>query len=200
MPQNLKDLLEKINQEGVKLGEEKAKAIESKAKNDAERMLENARIQAKKIIEEARLNAEKSQTTGELALKHSSRDLILSLKDEIRKILDKIIAAEVSKAMTHEEIAGILKNLIERHVEKDGKISDIKVLLKQDDLGKLKNTFIVKLKERFKDGIEFKLSQNINAGFSISFDNGKSFFDFSDEGLVEALSAYLNPELARLLK
>ena len=56
------------------------------------------------------------------------------------------------------------------------------------------------MKEHIKGGIEFKPSSNINAGFSISFDKGKSFFDFTEEGLKEALCAYLNPEVEKLLK
>ncbi len=72
--------------------------------------------------------------------------------------------------------------------------------MKKEDLNKLRKTLISKLKDRLKDGIEFKPSPTINAGFSISFDKGKSFFDFTDEGLTEVLCAYLNPELARLLK
>ena len=56
-----------------------------------------------------------------------------------------------------------------------------------------------KLKDKVKLGVEFKPSPNINAGFSISFDKGKSYFDFSDEGLLETLCAYLNPELARII-
>ena len=78
-------------------------------------------------------------------------------------------------------------------------MSDIKVLLGSDDLLKLKKTFISKLKEHIKNGIEFKPSANIRSGFSISFDKGKSFFDFSDEGLKEALALYLNPELKKIL-
>jgi hypothetical protein len=73
-------------------------------------------------------------------------------------------------------------------------------LVKKEDLEKIKHTFIGKLKERVKDGIEFKPSPNINAGFSISFDKGKSYFDFNDEQLVETLCVYLSPELAKLIQ
>jgi len=65
---------------------------------------------------------------------------------------------------------------------------------------KIKDTCMSKLKDKVKAGVEFRPSPNINAGFFISFDKGKSYFDFSDEGLLEALSAYLNPELAKLIR
>ena len=200
MSEKLKALLEKINQEGVRQAEENARAIESKAKADAEKIVQDARSQAEKIIGDAKGSAIKTKRSGEIALKQASRDLILALKDETKKIFNKIVTDETVKVMSQKNMADILTALIENYVEKDGKTSDVKVLLKKEDLDNLRKTFISKLKDRLKKGIEFKPSPTIDAGFSISFDKGKSFFDFTDEGLTEALCAYLNPELARLLK
>jgi ATP synthase (E/31 kDa) subunit. len=200
MSENLKGLLEKINQEGIKSAEEKARVIEDKAGKGAEKILGDARRLADEIIQKAKAEAEKTKASADLSVKQASRDLLLGLKEDIRKTLNKIIAGEINQALSGEEIAGILANLIDKYAEKNGKADDIKVLVKKEDLEKIKNTFISKLKDKIKAGVEFRPSQNINAGFSISFDKGKSYFDFSDEGLLEALGAYLNPELAKLIK
>jgi len=200
MSENLKDLLEKINQEGIKSAEEKAKAIEDKAGKDAEKILGDTRKLADEIIRKAKIEAEKTKASANLSVKQASRDFLLGLKEDIRKTLNKIIAGEINKALSNEEIAGILADLIDKYAEKNGKAGDIKVLVKKDDLEKIKDTFMSKLKDKVKAGVEFRPSPNINAGFSISFDKGKSYFDFSDEGLLEALSAYLNPELAKLIR
>lgn len=200
MSENLKGLLEKINQEGIKLAEETRKTIEDRARLDAEKIVRDAKKLADGIIKKADSEAEKTMASANLSIKQASRDLLLSLKEEIRKMLNKIIANEINKALTNEEIAGILAGLIDKYAEKNGQAGDIKILVKKEDLEKIKNTFISKLKDKVKSGVEFKPSANISAGFSISFDKGKSYFDFSDEGLLEALGAYLNPELARIIK
>lgn len=200
MSEKLKELLNKINEEGVQKAEQNAKAIELEAKKDADKILKCAKSEAKRIVEDAKNEAAKTEKATGLALKQASRDLILSLKDEIKKVFHKIVSSETAKAMSSENMAGILKDLIEAYLKEGGKTSDIKVLLKKEDLEKLKNSFIAKLKDRLKDGVEFRPSPNINSGFFISFDKGKSFFDFTDEGLKEALCAYLNPEVTRLLK
>ena len=199
MSENLKGLLEKINQEGIKSAEKKAGEIEDKARLDAEKILSAARKLAGEIVQKAKAEAEKIQVNAELILKQASRDLLLSLKEDIRKMLNKIIAGEIEKALSNEEIAGILAGLIDKYAENNGQADDIKVLVKKEDLEKIKNSFMSKLKDRVKAGVEFKPSPNINAGFSISFDKGKLYFDFSDEGLLETLCAYLNPELARII-
>jgi len=200
MSEKLKGLLEKIKEEGIKKAEETARAIELKAKDDAKKIIKDAEMKAEGILETAEKTSNTTKKAGELALRQASRDLLLSLKDELRKILDKVIAAEIKTAMSHDNMSKILGRLIEGFVEQGGDTSDIKILLKKEDLEKLKGTFVSKLKEELKRGIEFKPSLNINAGFSISFDKGKSFFDFTDEGFQEALSAYLNPELSKLIK
>tara|TARA_Y100000031_G_C8171247_1_gene361918 strand:- start:219 stop:830 length:612 start_codon:yes stop_codon:yes gene_type:complete len=200
MAEKLKELLEKINEEGIKRSEAKAHEIEEKAKVEAGRILDNAKRKSRKLIEDANTEIEKTKKSRDIALKQASRDLILSLKEEIKKTLGRVVSKEVSSAISGAELAAILGNVIEKYIEKGGKDSDIKVLLKKETLDKLKTSFISKLNSKLKQGIDFKVSPNINAGFSISFDKGKSFFDFSDDGLKEALSAFLNPELAKLLK
>lgn len=200
MSENLKALLEKINQEGIHSGEEKARLIEDKAKKDAEKILGDAKKLADEIIQKAKLEAEKTKISANLSVKQASRDLLLGLKEDIRKTLNKIIAGEIAKTLSSEEIAGILANLIDKYADKNSKADDIKILVNKADLEKIKNTVISKLKDKVKAGVEFRPSQNINAGFSISFDKGKSYFDFSDEGLLETLCVYLNPELAKIIK
>ncbi|MBU1912147.1 MAG: hypothetical protein KKB22_01255 [Candidatus Omnitrophica bacterium] len=200
MSENLKGLLEKINQEGIKSGEEKAMLIEGKAKKDAEKILVDAKKLADEIVQKARLETEKTRVSANLSVKQASRDLLLGLKEDIRKTLNKIMSIEIAKSMSSEEIADILANLIEKCADKNGKTDDIKILVNKVDLEKIKNMVISKLKDKISAGVEFRPSQNINAGFSISFDKGKSYFDFSDEGLLETLCVYLNPELAKMIK
>ncbi len=199
MSENLKELLEKINQEGIKLAEEKARAIEDKAGKNAGAILEEAKKQADSIVKEANADGQRIKAAAEASLRQASRDILLSLKDEIKKILAKVVEGEIKKSMSQEDIGKILSGLIERYIEKNGQASDIKALVKKEDLEKIESIVLSKLKDRIKSGVEFRPSPNITAGFSISFDKGKSYFDFSDEGLLETLCAYLNPELAKII-
>ena len=68
-----------------------------------------------------------------------------------------------------------------------------------NDLEKLQKGLMAKLQQDVKKGVTFQ-STEIAKGFTISFDGGKSYFDFSDASLAEYLSAALNPEVANLLK
>jgi V/A-type H+-transporting ATPase subunit E len=200
MSEKLKELLNKINEEGIQQAEEKARTIETKAKAEAKKIIENAKKEAQAMIEKAGEDAKKTKASTEAALKQAARDIVLSLKDEIRKILDKIIASEVRKSMPAEDLKAAIENIILKYIEKNGETSDVRVLLKKDDLEKIKNFFISNLQDKIKTGLDFKPSSNIEAGFSISFDKGKSYFDFTDEGVKETLAIFLNQEISDLLK
>ena len=43
--------------------------------------------------------------------------------------------------------------------------------------------------------IILKPAEEISGGFTISFDNGKSCYDFTDKALAEYIGTYLKPKL-----
>ena len=53
MAEQIKDLIEKINQEGIKAAEEKARQVEEAAKQKADEILAKAKLEAERIIAEA---------------------------------------------------------------------------------------------------------------------------------------------------
>lgn len=199
MPEQLKDLLEKIKSEGIQVAEEKARQIESDAQRQAKKIIADAKDKAEMIVEEANDQARKAKESGEADLQHAARDLMLAVKDQIRALFDKIIATNITTTLTGKELSSIISQVINKYIKKGKQSSDVALLLSPGDLKELKNTFIAKFKEKFKDRIEIKPTPNISAGFAISFDKGKSYYEFTDESLVECLSAYLNQELAQLL-
>jgi len=199
MSEKLNQLLEKINREGVDQAQQKAKAIEEEARRQSVRLIEEASRKANAIIENANAEVQKFKENAETSLKQAARDMLLSLKNEIRKTLEKIIHAKIASTLSSDDMSVILRKAIDQFLERKGRPGDVMVLLKEEDLEKLKSGFIGKLKENLEDGIFFKPYSKINAGFAISFDKGKSFFDFTDEGLREVLRANLNPALSQIL-
>ena len=59
MAQEIKDLLARIQQEGVKVAEEKAAEIKAEADSIAQKIIADAKIQAKKIIEQANIQTKR---------------------------------------------------------------------------------------------------------------------------------------------
>lgn len=198
MVEDLKSLIEKINQEGIKAARDKAGEIEAEAKKRNVEIIERAEKEAKKIIANARAEVAKMEKSGEESLKQAGRNLIISLKKEIASVLDGLIKSHLRDELSPGEMAKIISLLIKNYEDKEK--GDIIVLLNKEDLKEIEKTYLAKLKDEVKKGVTLRRSDEIQAGFAISYDSGKSHYDFTDKALAEYISLYLKPKLSELLK
>ena len=197
MSQDIKELIEKINREGVQAAEDNARKIEQAAKEEAVLILEKAKKETEKLIAEARENIRMMEEKQQSLLAQAGRDLLLSLRASINTMLNKIVVERIREALTPQELAALIAKLA-KHVCA-GHIDEIEVTLKKEDYQALEHHFLSALKEEIKKGITLKPSPDVLGGFYISFDAGRSQFDFSDSALAEYIGTYLKPKLAEIL-
>jgi len=198
MAENIKDLIERIQQEGIKAAEDKAKEIENQARNLAESMVKKAQAQAEKRVAQAQEEIAKLQESSKIALKQASRDLLLALRKEINAMLDRLILSAVRESLSPQELAKIITALIKDY--SGAEKSEITVLLNKEDLDRIEKGFLSRLREGTSKGIVLKSCEDISAGLVISYDGGRSHYDFSDAALSEYLGQYLKSKLAQLLR
>jgi V/A-type H+-transporting ATPase subunit E len=197
MTEELKTLIDKIQQEGVEAGQKKAWEIEKQAAQKADETIGKAQALAQKFLEEARQRIKQDEVSSEATLRQAARDIVLSLKAQILATLDKLMAAQAGKAQSSAHLAEWITLLV-----KQAKVSGagpVIVTLKPEDAMRLEEGFLEQLKEELKKDIVLKRSQDISGGFVISFDAGKSHFDFTDKALAEHLAQVVRPRLAELL-
>jgi vacuolar-type H+-ATPase subunit E/Vma4 len=197
MADELKGLLEKIQEDGVRAAEEKARVIEDEALRSAQRVSDNAKREASRMIFEAEAKIVRAEDSSKAALKQASRDAIISLKKEISDTLERIISSHVHKALASDEMAKILAGLIKSATCDSDKIA---ITLKKEDLDKAEKALLGELKHEIRKGITLKSSDEIHGGFLISYDAGKSHYDFTDKALAEYISANLAGRLKEILK
>ena len=200
MSQQVQELIDKIKTEGIQAADQKAREIEEQAKRKSQGILNEANKRAEDLLTEAQEEIQKKQEASRTALQQASRYTLLSLKKEVQKLLHKVIAAQVADALTPQKLSDIIAQVT--HEAIDGKSADagVEVVLSPKDLKELRDGFLAKLQKQFKRPVHFQASEDIGKGFTVSFDQGKSSFDFSEAALTEYLSVYLNEELAALLK
>ena len=198
MPEELKELIEKIHREGVKAANNKAKNIEQSAASRAGSVVEKAEKSSEEIIRRARAEAARIKESGEASLQQAARNLMISLRKEINTVLNKVIALEVREALDTATMARIIISLAKSYKEEEAK--DIIISLSKGDRQKMEKGFLARLKTELKKGIELKASDDIGGGFIISYDGGRSHYDFTDKALAEYIGLYLRPKLADILK
>lgn len=198
MAEEIRDLIEKINQEGIKAAEEKAQNIEAAAKQRADDILAQARLEAEEMIAAAKDRIRREDEKGKTLLAQAGRDLLLSLRKEINAMLGRIVVSDIQQALTPEALFKLLLEVVRNYSA--GESSDITVLLNKKDLETLEKNFLHKLREETKKKIILRPAEEISGGFTISFDSGKSCYDFTDKALAEYIGTYLKPKLNQILQ
>ena len=112
-------------------------------------------------------------------------------------MLNKVAAAGIRQALSGQAIADIVYGMVHAGVDAQG---GVVIEVKDSDLRTVMEALFPKLSEAVRAGITLKASEQIAGGFTISFDAGRSQFDFTDTALAEYLSASLRPALADILR
>ena len=191
MAEEIKDLIEKIQQEGVKVAEDKAREIENAARQEAEEITRKAKAEAERLIAEAKEQVARIEESSKVLLKQAGRDFMLALRKEINAMLEKLIISGIREALSPEEMTKILTTLIKDYSGKE----KIIISLKKEDLEKIEKSFLGALAHETKKSITLRPSEDIQAGFIISYDNARSYYDFTDEALTEYIGSVLKPKL-----
>jgi len=198
MTEEIRDLIDKINQEGIRSAEEKAKNIEAEARQRADDILYQARFEAEEMIAAAKDRTRREDEKEKTLLAQAGRDLLLSLRKEINAMLGRIVISDIRQALTPEALVTLLSEVVRNYSAGEG--SDVMVFLNTGDLETLEKNYLHKLMEETKKMIVLRPAEEISGGFTISFDSGKSCYDFSDKALAEYIATSLKPKLNKILQ
>jgi V/A-type H+-transporting ATPase subunit E len=193
----LQELINKIKKDGIESASKEAARVKQEAEAEARRIVDAAKREAADIVSRGKEDAGRFEKAGVSALEQASRNLVLAFKAEIQGLLEKLGADAVSSSYSVDTIKGILPDLIKNWAVKN--TDSLSVILSEDDLKKLDDSFRAKLASTLKGGVELKSEKNIRGGFRIVEKDGSAFYDFSADAVTAMLSAYLNPRLAEIL-
>ncbi|MFQ5951864.1 MAG: V-type ATP synthase subunit E [Candidatus Omnitrophota bacterium] len=197
MEMDLQNIIDKLKQEGVGEAEKKAEDIIHQAEKKALSIAEEAKGREEEIIRKAEQEAERLRKNGEEAVRQASRDVLLSLREQITGLFDRIVRQEVAGQMSPAVLKEMIVKLASKF-EKDETL-DVEILLSEKDKKDLEKTLFAALKGEMKKGITLKASPKVEHGFLIGIKGKSSYYDFTDEAIAEAFMAHLNPKITEIL-
>jgi vacuolar-type H+-ATPase subunit E/Vma4 len=197
MVDEIRDLIETINQEGIRAAEETAREIEAAARAQADEILLQARREAERMTAAAEERIRRQDESERALLAQAGRDLLLSLRKEIHAMLGRIMVSDTGQALSPEALSRLLSDVVHRFSPDEQ--GDILVSLKKEDLEALERHFLHRLREETKRNIVLRPADEISGGFVISFDGGRSAYDFTDRALAEYIATSLKPKLRVIL-
>ncbi|MFH1310519.1 MAG: hypothetical protein ABIH85_07580 [Candidatus Omnitrophota bacterium] len=198
MDVELKGIIDKIREEGVGAAEKEAKEIIQTAETRANTLIANAEKERKNILNEAKEEAMRQEKTGQDSVRHAARDVLLSLRENIVGLFDKVIKEEISGQFSPDLLKNSIGAIVENFCKE--KSTELEVVLNEKDKESIQKYFLSKLKTKMAQNIEIKVSPNVKSGFLIGKKGKNSYYDFTDDALADAFKNFLNPKLIDILK
>ena len=190
MAEELQQLLEKIQHDGVEKANAEAATILAKAKADAAAILKDAESKAAELRAQAVTDAKAFEERAQKTISQAARDTVLEVKGAIGRMLEKLLAKDVAAALADPSEAA---KLALAAVNELGSNADVAAG------EKLAAALKAQLAADAKAGVKVVLDESVGTGFSIRLDGGRVEHDFSESAIVAALAKRLRPDLAKLV-
>ena len=157
MDTQLKELIDKIKNDGIKTAEQNAERIVSRAREQAAAIVKEAEENARNLRHAAQSDAEKFKESGQVALRQAGRDLILILRSDIEKMFNAILQQQTAKVLDansmKEAVITAIKNL--SLAESEG----VEILIPEKEFDAVENGLKKELADQMAKGCKHSPSQ-----------------------------------------
>ncbi len=192
MAEELQQLLEKIQHDGVERANAEAAEILAKAKADAATILKNAETEAAARRAAAESDAQAFEERARKSIAQSARDTVLDVKARLDALLENLLAKDVQAALAQPDETARLALAALKGLAAD--TADVAAN------AALAAALKAQLAAAAVTGVTVTVDDRVGAGFSIRLDNGRVEHDFSEAALAAALARRLRPDLAALVR
>ena len=199
MDENLKQLLAGVREEAVVSAKREADAVVAKAREQAGHILSEANEEVERTREEARLETAMLQASAADAIRRAARDAKLTLVNQLRELLHRIVHDHVHEALNIEVLQRMILLLVSKWDEV-GERPTIEVSVSDQDMQSLEDSFLTTLRDTVKSDVVFQAIPELRAGLRIGDRNGEAFYDFSDEAITEFLCRNLAHRFTDLVR
>ena len=192
MAEELQQLLEKIQRDGVDKANAEAAAIVAKAKAEADALVKKAQEAAAAAEAKGKADADAYAARARETIAQAARDTVLKVKDDVTNLLTKLLAQDVTSALASEAVpiaAAAVKELVSGSATAEVAAS-----------AKLVDALRAQLAAQAQGGVKVVADEMTGAGFTVKLDNGRVEHDFTDAAISGALAQRLRADLAALLK
>lgn len=199
MQDKLKELTDKLYNEGLSKGKEEGAAIVARANQEAENIIDEAYRKAELILSKAEKEAVAKITKTESDVRMASIQAIQSTKKKIEDlVITKLADNNISDALSSSEfIKEMIKSIIAKFNADEA--MDLDVVL-PESMNKELEIFVNKeLNAIAKENITVQFSKKISEGFTIGPKDGGYFISFTDEAFKSLIGEYLRPATKKII-
>jgi len=186
MELQIQDLVSSIKKDGIDSANQQAAAILADARKQADAIIADAKSQADKLRDDARAEIEVFKNSAQLSAQQAQneeqakRDAVLAFRQEVQQEFEKILAADVGKALDQQTLAKLIQAALQGE-----DVSGYAV-----EVGQVTDGIRQQLAQELKNGLELRPSKKVGAGFRLAAKDGSGYFDCSDQEIAEMLMPF----------
>lgn len=213
----VEDLIQRLRDQGVEAGQERAEHIVLDAQKRAEWIVEEAELEAQQLIAKAKETSDALRMSGEDALKLATRDALLKLRDTLlgsfSKEVKRVVGQKMDQEAFLESLILQLAGQVREQLGLDAK-QNISIFLPNNPVGvdELRNNpdelkvgtlthFTAAIAaDMLRKGVSIQVSDDISGGLSVRLKEDDMVVDFTDETLSALLLEHLQPRFRTLLQ
>lgn len=196
MSDKLKELTDRLYQQGLSKGREEGEQILAKAREEAEQTIAKARQEAASIIAQAQIDADYIKSKAASDVKMASAQCLQTTKMDIENLLVGGLT-DVTVLSDPDFLKGIIISIAEKFSAQTS--ADIALVLPNSLKDKLEPWVAGELKKALSCKISASFSKKISGGFTIGPADGGYFVSMTDETFSKLISEYLRPVTRKLL-
>ncbi len=180
MELQIQDLVSSIKKDGIDSANQEAAAILADARKQADAIVAEAKAEADKLRGDAKAEIEVFKNSAQLDAQQAKRDAVLAFRQEIQKEYEKLLAADVGKALDQQALVKLIQAAVQGE----------DVAAYTVEVGQVTDGLRQELAQELKAGLEIRPSKKVGAGFRLAAKDGSGYFDCSEQEIAEMLMPF----------
>ena len=180
MELQIQDLVSSIKKDGIDSANQEAAAILADARKQADAIVAEAKAEADKLRGDAKAEIEVFKNSAQLDAQQAKRDAVLAFRQEIQREYEKLLAADVGKALDQQALVKLIRAAVQGE----------DVAAYTVEVGQVTDGLRQELAQELKAGLEVRPSRKVGAGFRLAAKDGSGYFDCSEQEIAEMLMPF----------
>ena len=201
MQDKLKELTDKLYNEGLSKGKQEGEELLQKAKAEADNIVAQAKAEAERIIAQANKEAEETKTRVAADVKMAATQSIAVTKQEIEQMVVTRAAQQgVSQALSSTEFAkDLIASVVKAFNPQNASPVALDLILPESLKAQMEPFITSEIAKTFNGEIRVDFSKKMNGGFKVSPREGGFMLQFTDEEFTQLMANYLRPATKKIL-
>jgi V/A-type H+-transporting ATPase subunit E len=200
MAEELQNLLDRIQRDGVEKAEAQAAQIVADAETKAAEITAEAEAQAQATTQNGEQEAAAFLERAQKSLEQAARDIMLSIGDAVTNTMQSLTRNEVNAALTPEALEAMLVKLVESYCAREDGAAGLDILLGAEDCNTLAQSLQTKLGEKLEGGVDLVPDKSVVSGFRVAVKGQHVEHDFTGQAIADAMSELLRPRIAEIVQ